>query len=59
MTALPPSDHPRHGWVVDVATHKISRQLCPACSFNSDRAEVGPQASAGHQYESRRSDSLA
>ena len=26
-----PLVHPRHEWVVDLATHRISRRLCPAC----------------------------
>ncbi len=35
-----PLVHPRHEWVVDLATHRISRRLCPACVVRIESADA-------------------
>jgi len=48
-----PLVHPRHEWVVELATHRISRRLCPACValIESSGAPAAPLLAAREPLE--------
>jgi len=47
MTLAPPPGHQAHEWVVDVATHRISRRACAACQVASVGLLTPPAGQAG------------
>ena len=47
MNAVFPLLHTRHEWVVDVATHRISRRFCADCAALPGDADIATVPLAG------------